>query len=416
MVNSTSSFIEKLKSFVFKTGDVLVSFDVVSLFTNVPLSETIELITDFLYSHKSKVRPPLPKSNFKKLLTCATSGLFMYKDKVYQQTDGVTMGNPLGPTLANFFMANIESKIFESPSCDHPRFYVRYVDDIFAVFSFDTDFSRFLNILNKQHPNISFTYEGNCDSLPFLDTEIKIDGQTFRSEVYRKKTNTNLILNYKAVCPRGWKSGLVYCLLNRAWKVCSDRRLFDIESKKLWQIFSMNGYAKSFYDRILESFIQKQISQTPKCGDDQDKRRFICKIPYVGKCSSIFANKLSTIFKEHFSCDISCVYTSCKVGNYFSLKCQTPAALVSNVVYKYTCLRDAILFYIGKTKRHFDTRVAEHLDFTSEKPTGIAAHVGTCVDCQSGPLKTISKLSRNVIPILIAKYMKLFSFKNLILN
>ena len=168
------------------------------------------------------------------------------------------MGNPLGPTLANFFMAVMESKIFENSCTDHPRMYIRYVDDIFAVFSSHTDFSKFLNILNRQHPNIRFTYEGNCDTLPFLDTEIKIDGPTFKSEVYRKKTNTDLMLNYKAVCPKSWKSGLIYCLLNRAWKVCSDRRLFDIESKNLFRIFSMNGYPKSFFDQVLSRFIQNK--------------------------------------------------------------------------------------------------------------------------------------------------------------
>ena len=69
------------------------------------------------------------------------------------------------------------------------------------------------------------------------------------------------------------------------------------------------------------------------------------------------------------------------------MKCQTPAALVSNVVYKFTCLRDANLFYIGKTKRHFDTRVAEHLNFTSDRPTAVADHVSGCGDCQRGNLK-----------------------------
>ena len=173
----------------------------------------------------------------------------------------------------------------------------------------------------------------------------------------------------------------------------SDRRLFDIECKNLWRIFSMNGYPKSFFDRILDNFIEKQTIQSPKDDDDDsDKKRFICKVPYLGRCSTIFANKLSEIFKEHFSVDISCVYTSYKVGNYFSLKCQTPAALVSNVVYKFSCLRDANLSYIGKTKRHFDTRVAEHLSLSSDKPTAVSDHIRSCGDCQKGQLKDNIKI------------------------
>ena len=61
-VNSTSSFMEKLNNFNFSEGDQCVSFDVCSLYTNVPLEETINLISDFVYSDKSK-RVPLSLKN-----------------------------------------------------------------------------------------------------------------------------------------------------------------------------------------------------------------------------------------------------------------------------------------------------------------------------------------------------------------
>ena len=50
------------------------------------------------------------------------------------QIDGVAMGSPLGPTLANFFLAHIESKIFAEHKNYYPKLYCRYVDDIFAIF------------------------------------------------------------------------------------------------------------------------------------------------------------------------------------------------------------------------------------------------------------------------------------------
>ena len=47
--------------------------------------------------------------------------------------------------------------------------------------------------------------------------------------VYRKPTNTNLILNFNALCPTKWKSGLIPCFLNRAKRMCSS----DIKVSKL---------------------------------------------------------------------------------------------------------------------------------------------------------------------------------------
>ena len=57
----------------------------------------------------------------------ATTGLFLYKDVLYQQIDGVTMGSPLGPSLANFFMANLETKMLQKQLNTHPKFYISQV-------------------------------------------------------------------------------------------------------------------------------------------------------------------------------------------------------------------------------------------------------------------------------------------------
>ena len=48
-----------------------------------------------------------------KLLRLATQGQFLYKDILYKQIDGVTMGSPLGPIIANFFFANLKNRILK---------------------------------------------------------------------------------------------------------------------------------------------------------------------------------------------------------------------------------------------------------------------------------------------------------------
>ena len=134
ILDSTSHFIDKLKQFPSKEKQVMVSFDVVSLFTNVPLTETVNLIADCGYAETNDSIPLFTKDIFIKLMNLATKGLFLYKEVLYQQIDGVTMRSPLGPTLANFFMANLENKLLQKKSDANPKLYLRYVDDIFAIF------------------------------------------------------------------------------------------------------------------------------------------------------------------------------------------------------------------------------------------------------------------------------------------
>ena len=88
----------------------MASLHVDSLFTNIPLDETIGICIDSLYKDDENT-PKIPKDVFRNLLTVATKELFfMFNNKFYKQIDGVAMGSPLGPALANIFMCNFENK------------------------------------------------------------------------------------------------------------------------------------------------------------------------------------------------------------------------------------------------------------------------------------------------------------------
>ena len=156
LLRSTENFIERLKECPCNNKNTMVSFDVVSLFTNVPLAETIELVIKRLYDNNNSNAIPFEKSVFRQLMFMATQGLFIYNDKLYKQIDGVTMGSPLGPTLANFFLGCLEEKIFKHNCNVVPKLYLRYIDDSYALFDNKKDCFKFLDILNSQHNDIKF--------------------------------------------------------------------------------------------------------------------------------------------------------------------------------------------------------------------------------------------------------------------
>ena len=77
--------------------------DVESLFTNIPLEETIETCCESLYKNQ-ELLCNISKNQFEKLLRAALSNnYFLFDGSIYQQTDGVAMGFPFGPSLANAF-------------------------------------------------------------------------------------------------------------------------------------------------------------------------------------------------------------------------------------------------------------------------------------------------------------------------
>ena len=87
----------------------MCSFDVSSLFTNIPSDETIQICLDKLNALPDP--PSLPRSVLKVLLEFATKkSHFIFNGQYYDQFDGVAMGSPLGPVLANIFMCHFEEK------------------------------------------------------------------------------------------------------------------------------------------------------------------------------------------------------------------------------------------------------------------------------------------------------------------
>ena len=232
------------------------------------------------------------------------------------------------------------------------------------------------------HPNIKFTVEHADNTFPFLNVELRIVGDTFESWIYRKKTHTGLMLNFSALVPTSWKRGLILCLLNTAKKLCSSPNLFNKEVDKLRCMFSDNGYPVGFFNSVLHKFTAVHENVTT---DESDEDTVILKVPYLGEISYEFSKKLKVLIGNKFNVKVRVVFTSFKVGQYFSLKCKTPLILLSDVVYKFSCQRDATVTYIGKTKRHLITRVNEHLTLQdNSQKSEVKSHLLECASCRDG--------------------------------
>ena len=115
---------------------------------------------DSLFSNDAKVNN-INRIDFEKLLRAALqNNFFNFEEKIYKQIDGVAMGYPLDPTLANAFLCFHEQIwLNECPDEFKPAYYRRYVDDIFVLFRSPDHLEKFKNYLNSKYRNIRFTCE-----------------------------------------------------------------------------------------------------------------------------------------------------------------------------------------------------------------------------------------------------------------
>ena len=170
-----------------ETMHVLVSYDVKSLFTDVPVEESLPICHQRLADKTWFDGVDISKQTIIRLLRfCLTATAFHYNGKHYKQLDGVAMGSPVSSALADIFIEDLEGKAF-SKYPDVPRVWHRFVNKIITVVK-KYGAEKFLQHLNNQHPRIQFTMEQEKDrSLPFMDVRFtrRRNGTLARS-VYQK--------------------------------------------------------------------------------------------------------------------------------------------------------------------------------------------------------------------------------------
>ena len=227
------------------------SLDVDSLFTNIPFDKTIDIYVNHLFENTNFVEC-FTKSELKQLLSLATKeSHFIFNGLPYTQIDGVAMGSPLGPSLTNAILSYHEKNWLNNCSQGFkPVFYGPYVDDIFVLFKSNDHLKYFQDFRNSCHINMSFSMETEKENkLSFLDVEIIREQGKITTTIYRKPTFSGVYSNFESFLPSVYKSGMVYTLVYRRFRICSNWTQFHTELTFLKWIFQKNGYPKNVIDK-----------------------------------------------------------------------------------------------------------------------------------------------------------------------
>jgi hypothetical protein len=346
------SFVEVLSDHNLSES-VMASLDVSSLFTNVPLRETISIIKTVVQDKKLDVKCPVDLLE-SLLLLCTENVQFFFNDKLYTQTDGVAMGSPLGPILADIFLGYLEHYVLRDCIRDSTLSYFRFVDDVFATFRSSVDAYAFLDKLNSVHKSLHFSIELEKNGhLPFLDIMVSRDqsGKPL-TQIYRKPTWSGLYTHFYSFVPLSYKKSLVRTLFHRARKLCSSVFLHD-EFVFLTNTLLANGYPRPF----ILTYSQPLPQHLPTYGPEP-KSVFI-KLPFLGESfSRVVLRRVSAVKRVFPSVKPVVLFATCPVP-VRPVKACVPRFDQSHLIYKFTC--DCGDSYVGRTERTLLDRASEHI-------------------------------------------------------
>ncbi|KAL9953158.1 hypothetical protein ACROYT_G040528 [Oculina patagonica] len=170
--------------------------------------------------------------------------------------------------MANTFMCGIEEQLEIQNKM--PAFYKRYVDDTLSKMPDVTAASEFLSTLNEIHPSVSFTMElEDNNKLPFLGMEIIKNGSQLDTKVYKKPTDTGLLLHYQSHVDVKYKHSLLKTMLNRAFKLSSNWQLFHQECERLKETFANLQYPESLVETTIRQFVEAKVVTGNACPQQQ---------------------------------------------------------------------------------------------------------------------------------------------------
>ena len=163
------------------TDEEYVSYDVDSLFTNIPVEKTIEYVIHQIYNEK-KVPQICSKTIFRRLMyKLTTECAFQIKQNLFKQIESCSMGGPLS-ALVDIHMIRTEKDMVTPLK---PIFYKIFVDDICNRRKKGIH-DKLYETLNNYHPNIKLTIEINPNK--FLDTKIIENEGAIETKVCKKTT------------------------------------------------------------------------------------------------------------------------------------------------------------------------------------------------------------------------------------
>ena len=111
------------------------------------------------------------------------------------------------------------------------------------------------------------------------------------TSVYRKPTFSEFFTNFGSFIPKSYKYNLLFTLLHRAFKLCSNFERFYQEIDKLKTIFENNSFPKSFVDFCIKKYLDKVFIKK-KVVLKGWKKELICVLPFLGKKSMQLRTRL----------------------------------------------------------------------------------------------------------------------------
>lgn len=297
-LKDSTDFINGVSDLNIGPGSYLVTADVTSLYTNIPIADCITAIDLFCRSVGCEYTALVTElSRF-----ILTNNYFEAEGVLFRQKWGMAMGTPFAVSAAVIYMARLEEPLLSTKDL---LFYKRFIDDIFFIWSGNLfDLHSFLHQFNNLAPTIKITWDISQEKVNFLDMVIRIEEQDKLSTMpYQKPLNRYLYIPFNSYHPSHSKRSFIKAELIRYVRLSSRLHNFLEIRNKFFNRLQNRGYPRQF---LLEVFAEVHYDSRPRyLSKPKDKvKDASCKVFFKTFRNPLFKDvHLRNLFLSHLGND-----------------------------------------------------------------------------------------------------------------
>ncbi|BES96231.1 ankyrin 2,3 unc44 [Nesidiocoris tenuis] len=254
-VRDSFEFVDKVREVLIPPDYSMVSFDIKSMFTNIPVNRALTIIEENWSTIETGTS--LPRDVYMEILKfCVENAYFQFDGNFYRQISGLPMGDCLSPILAEIVVNDLLNCTLRSNPQLEVLFRCVYVDDSFWIVRRE-HVQPLLQALNNYHERVQFTLEvENNSCLRFLDVMVHREGQNITTNWSRKTIVSDRLLSFRSFAPKGHKLNVVNNMFTRMYRLSSPQ-FYRSNFHKIRKLLLKNNYP----DSLIRSIDRKVGSQ-----------------------------------------------------------------------------------------------------------------------------------------------------------
>lgn len=373
-VKDALDFKTKMDKTQLLDDEVLISFDVISLFPSIPVNLALEIIKNKWDTISANTN--ISKDLFFDILNfCLKENrYFKYDNKTYEQLKGMPMGSPASPVVADIVMEELLDTVINNLE-QKPRCVSKYVDDLFCIIK-RNNVEKTLQALNGFHRRIQFTKELEHENkLPYLDTLIVRDQNKICINWYQKDTASGRLINFFSNHPKYMIMNTAKNFTERVLRI-SDEIYHKENMKTITNILQNNSFPLHTIKDIIKNAL-KNLNRPPEIRPE----KLFKSMTFVPK----FSERIT--FSDIY--DKQNINIALKTDNTLNLLFSNTKNKIdrldkTNLVYRIPCNGDGSntcdKLYVGTTRTKLRSRLAAHKSNYNtrnnykEQKTALASH------------------------------------------